>query len=98
MAWGPRRRAHLRLVDFLRRATGSHFHPVGSCAMGTGPDAVVDTQLRVRGLPGLRVVDASIMPKVTSVNTNVAVTMIAERAADLLANPAATPVIRRLRQ
>jgi choline dehydrogenase len=66
--------------------------------MGTGPDAVVDTQLRVRGLPGLRVVDASIMPKVTSVNTNVAVTMIAERAADLLANPAATPVIRRLRQ
>jgi len=63
--------------------------------MGTGPDAVVDTQLRVPGLPGLRVVDASIMPKVTSVNINVAVTMIAERAADLLANPAATPVTHR---
>jgi choline dehydrogenase len=78
--------SHNELVEFVRRATGSYFHPVGTCAMGTGPDAVVDAQLRVRGLPGLRVVDASVMPKIVSVNTNVAVTGIAERAADLLTN------------
>ena len=83
---GPAATSHDELVDFVRRATGPYFHPVGTCAMGTGPDAVVDTQLRVLGLPGLRVVDASIMPKIVSVNTNVAVTMIAERAAALLAS------------
>lgn len=76
--------SHDELVEFVRHATGSYFHPVGTCAMGTGPDAVVDAQLRVRDLPGLRVMDASVMPKIVSVNINVAVTGIAERAADLL--------------
>ena len=80
------------LVGYLRRATGSYFHPVGTCAMGTGPDAVVTPELRVRGLRNLRVADASIMPKVLSVNTNVAATMIGERAADLLvAEPSRSP-------
>ena len=71
------------LVSYLRRATAGYFHPVGSCAMGTGPDAVVTPELRVRDLRNLRVADAS-MPRVPSVNTNVAATMIGERAADLL--------------
>jgi choline dehydrogenase len=76
----------------VRRAAGSYFHPVGTCKMGVGPDAVVDPELRVRGIAGLRVADASIMPNVVSANTNAAAMMIGEKAADLLraARPAAT--------
>jgi choline dehydrogenase len=72
------------LEGFVRRATGTYFHPVGTCAMGTGDDAVVAPDLRVRGVEHLRVVDASVMPRVPSVNTNVATIMIAERGADLI--------------
>ena len=78
------------VAEFVRRATGSYFHPVGSCAMGVGPDAVVTPELRVRGVEGLRVVDAPVMPRVVSVNTNVAVTAIAERAAELIAGEVRT--------
>src|SRR3954465_11263199 len=80
------------LRDFGRRAAGSYFHPVGSCRMGVGPDAVVDPELRVRGVAGLRVADASVMPGVVSANTNAATMVIGEKAADLVraARPAAT--------
>jgi choline dehydrogenase len=76
------------LRAYLRHATSTYFHPVGSCAMGTGPDAVTDPEdLRVRGLTGLRVADASVMPRIVSVNTNPATIMIGEKAADLIRRP-----------
>ncbi|MDY6996822.1 MAG: GMC family oxidoreductase N-terminal domain-containing protein [Actinomycetota bacterium] len=72
------------LRTFLARATSTYYHPVGSCAMGKHPDAVVDPTLRVRGLTGLRVADASVMPRIVPVNTNAAAIMIGEKAADLI--------------
>jgi choline dehydrogenase len=64
------------------------FHPVGTCKMGNDPNAVVDAQLRVHGIDGMRVVDASIMPKITSGNTASPVVMIAEKAADMIRSDA----------
>jgi choline dehydrogenase len=76
------------LNAYIRATASVTQHPVGTCAMGVGPDAVVDPQLRVHGLKGLRVVDASIMPTIVGANTNAAVIMIAEKAADMiLGNP-----------
>lgn len=72
------------LRAYLARATSTYYHPVGTCAMGTGPEAVVDPELRVRGLVGLRVVDASIMPRIVATNTNAATVAIAEKGADLI--------------
>lgn len=69
---------------YLRDACSHYFHPVGSCAMGTGPDAVTDPRLNVYGIKGLRIADASVMPKIPRANTNAATMMIAEFAAELI--------------
>jgi choline dehydrogenase len=73
-----------QLLQHIRAFGQTLYHPVGTCAMGSGADAVVDPELRVRGIDGLRVVDASVMPTVPRGNTNAPTVMIAERAADLI--------------
>jgi choline dehydrogenase len=80
------------LVDYMRRNLATAFHPVGTCKMGPRDDemAVVDARLRVHGIAGLRVVDASIMPQVTSGNTNAPTMMIAERGAEFIRTDAMT--------
>jgi choline dehydrogenase-like flavoprotein len=70
------------LMAYVRQYASCDYHPVGTCRMGSGPDAVVDSELRVHGLQGLRVIDASIMPRLTSGNTMAPTMMIAEKGAD----------------
>ncbi|NII74696.1 choline dehydrogenase-like flavoprotein [Dyella sp. SG562] len=83
--------------DFIRRRAETIYHPVGTCRMGREHEAVVDSELRVWGVPGLRVVDASVMPTLITGNTNAPTLMLAERAAalmleaDLSSRPAAQP-------
>jgi choline dehydrogenase len=72
------------LIRYARKNGSTVYHGVGTCAMGKGEDAVVDLNLRIRGITHLRVVDASIMPRVTSTNTNATVLMIAEKAAAMI--------------
>jgi choline dehydrogenase len=72
------------LRDYLCHDVDMYFHPVGTCRMGTDPAAVVDPQLRIHGIDGLRVADASVMPSVPGANTNATVLAIAERAATLV--------------
>jgi choline dehydrogenase len=74
-----------QLVEFIRAKAETIYHPIGTCRMGNDDDAVVDPQLRVRGVEGLRVVDASVMPTLIGGNTNAPTMMMAERAADLIA-------------
>ena len=72
------------IFDYVRTQGGTVFHPVGTCRMGNDERAVLDPQLRVRGVDGLRVVDASVMPRITSANTNAAALMIGEKGADFI--------------
>ncbi len=78
---GPNVRSFDELLAFARNGGGTVFHAVGTCRMGTDEDAVVDPYLKVRGVEGLRIADASVMPTITSANTNAASLMIGEKAA-----------------
>ncbi|HVK50702.1 MAG TPA: choline dehydrogenase [Pseudoxanthomonas sp.] len=72
------------LAEFVRAKAETIYHPIGTCRMGTDPAAVVDPHLRVRGVEGLRVIDASVMPDLIGGNTNAPTMMMAERASDLI--------------
>jgi choline dehydrogenase len=82
---GPAAQADAALRDCLARRLSRYFHPAGTCKIGTDAMSVVDPELRVHAIDGLRVADASVMPPVVSGNTNALVLAIAERAASMLA-------------
>jgi choline dehydrogenase len=80
----PGKRDKAGMLEFLRMSTSSFFHPTSTCKMGIDDMAVVDPQLRVYGVSGLRVADASIMPIVTTGNTNAPAVLIGEKAAEMM--------------
>jgi choline dehydrogenase len=84
---GPAVASDAELLDYARRRGGTVYHPTSTCKMGSDPLAVVDAELKVHGIEGLRVADASIMPTVVSGNTNAATIMIGEKVADMLRQP-----------
>ena len=85
---GPQAQSDEDLLNHVRATAGTTFHQTSTCMMGPGAKAVVDADLRVRGVRGLRVIDASVMPSVVSGNTNATVIMIAEKGADMILNAA----------
>ncbi|SOE03631.1 GMC family oxidoreductase [Blastococcus haudaquaticus] len=93
--WSPGGTVHGReaLRSSVRNTLESLYHPVSSCRMGTDEEAVVDAELLVRGIEGLRVVDASVMPTLVRGNTNAPTMMIAERASDLILGRSVDPVL-----
>jgi choline dehydrogenase len=90
LAPGPQVGTREELREFVKQTVGPYFHPAGSCAMGQTRQSVVDDELRVHGITGLRVVDASVMPSLPAINTLATVYGIAERAAALIKGRAAT--------
>ena len=89
IAPGPKAQSDAELLDFVARNAETTYHPIGTCKMGSDPHAVVDDQLRVRGIANLRVADASIMPTLTSGNTNAPSIMIGEKCARMVLEVAA---------
>ncbi len=84
LVYGTGRDEDAQLRELIRAHADTIYHPVGTCRMGGDAGSVVDPQLRVRGLAGLRVADASIMPSLVSGNTQAPTAMIGEKAADLI--------------
>ncbi len=94
LAPGPKIKTDAEIDAWIRKVAITAHHPCGTCAMGSGPDAVVDPQLRVRGIEALRVVDASAMPDLVSAHINACVIMLAEKASDMIRGlPPLVPVI-----
>jgi choline dehydrogenase len=84
MSIGADAASDAEILTKAREVGATIFHPSGTCKMGSDPMAVVDAQLRVHGIEGLRVIDASIMPTLVSGNTNAPTIMVAEKAAEMI--------------
>jgi choline dehydrogenase len=84
IAPGSSVQSDLQWENHIRESAQTVYHPVGTCAMGSDYMAVVDSELKVHGIENLRVIDASVMPRVTSCNTNAPTIMIAEKGADMI--------------
>jgi choline dehydrogenase len=81
---GPEVRTEQQIVDYIRQTTATTWHVVGTCKMGSDDMAVVDSELRVRGIDGLRVIDSSVFPTVPSSNTNAPTIALGEKGADIV--------------
>jgi 4-pyridoxate dehydrogenase len=94
LAPGPKVKTDAEIDAWIRKVSITAHHPCGTCQMGTGPDAVVDPQLRVRGIEALRVVDAAAMPDLVSAHINACVIMMAEKASDMIrGQPPLVPIM-----
>jgi choline dehydrogenase len=88
-AVAPDIRTSAGLRRYIRRAVGSYYHPAGTCRLGTGPGTAVDLELRVHGVDGLRVADASVLPLIPNAPLNATVLAVAEYAAHLISRAGA---------